>query len=93
MNIVIHTPTLEDYEDVVKYALSIGVKWANGSTSIYTEQWHTYKKVTCVHIFNTILLFSSYSYFVDESYQILDIYYIEEIKSKRRCDDILKEFI
>lgn len=49
--IVIHTPTPEEYKMVVEWAISKGIIWGSGSTSINEFYWdHFHESKTCIVI-------------------------------------------
>jgi len=48
--IFVNTKTIEEYDEVVRWALSKGKIWINGSTSINKRQWETYMECTCLAI-------------------------------------------
>lgn len=45
---VVKTSVIEDYVEVVEFALSSGLKWRDGSINILEEQWYDHKENTCV---------------------------------------------
>lgn len=69
---VIHTPTLEDYIDVVGYAHDNGKTWTSGD---FNKHYWTnyYRENTCVRIGQEGLLYGSKRYFEHNNIEILSI--------------------
>ncbi len=50
-NIVVKTPTKEDWKKVVQCVLDNGNKWCNGDTAIHEEWWDSYnKEESCINV-------------------------------------------
>ena len=88
MDIVIHTPTIEDYVEVVECAISEGAHWENESTDIEKYVWKRYKERTCVHIENSMIYYDVYSYYIGENFHILTM---KEFNLKRKYEKAWKE--
>lgn len=63
--LVIHTPKLENYMEVVEYALDCGYKWNglycyNTHESFWSDRFRT---ETCVSVSEKLILFGSYEYY------------------------------
>jgi len=52
--IIVHTPTLEDYIEVVQWFLDQGMTWRSASTDINKNYWYKYRHRTCIFVDNTI---------------------------------------
>ena len=59
MNIYVHTPTLENYIEVVTGCLRSGCKWKCGDKYIHEEYWSWTEEDICLHINDSILTFST----------------------------------
>ena len=90
---VIHTPTLIDYIDIVKDAFSEGIYW-NGKkdNDIRESQWERHRKKTCINK-GRILLYCYKAYYITNGFQVLSIE--EYYRKYKRCilKNILKEFV
>lgn len=68
-NIIVHTPTLEDYIEVVKYAISIGINWihADNNNYIKIDYWEDYREKTCINInfYTECTTYSSYMFYTE----------------------------
>lgn len=80
MWIIISTPTLEDYKEVVRWAVDNNNIWRGSrSKSIHEEHWDIYKDETCVLITDDgRISYSDISYAFDE-YEIR-IYNMEQFR-------------
>ena len=90
-DLVVHTPTLEDYIRIITYLFSTGVAWSNGSTDIKREYWNLYKKNTCVHIrtrVGTCIPHAIYGCYTETGITTLSV---NDFYSKCRCEKALKE--
>lgn len=47
---IIHTPTLDDYTKVVKWAFSQNILWRNGDKVVNEDQWEYHESDTCIII-------------------------------------------
>lgn len=50
IEIIVHTPTIEDYIKVVSTTIDHGITWCDGDTSIMVENWAFNKTKTCIII-------------------------------------------
>lgn len=87
MKIAVYTPTIEDYIEVVKYALSIGLTWNSGASGIYPEQFEHYYPDTHVYIGNNELFYNNGSYL--STYEKLNM---NEFRLEFKAYKILKDF-
>jgi len=69
-NIVVHTPTLEDYKRVVGECLKYKA-WSSGSREISENNWEYYKDKTCIE--PTEIRYSFLEFYSGKGYQILSI--------------------
>ena len=69
-NIVVHTPTLEDYKRVVGECLKYKT-WSSGSREISENNWEYYKDKTCIE--PTEIRYSFLEFYLGKGYQILSI--------------------
>lgn len=49
-NIAVHTPTVEDFIEVVEYFLDCGLEWRSTGRRLNDHHWNNYKQNTCVTI-------------------------------------------
>lgn len=54
---IIHTPVIEDFINVVKWALDDGKCWYNNDDTINERFWKTHKANTCIIIRNSRISF------------------------------------
>jgi hypothetical protein len=47
---IIHTPTIEDYIEVVSWAFEKDMDWCAGPRNTNTSYWNSYKSETCIMI-------------------------------------------
>lgn len=60
---VIHTPTPEDFIEVVEYSIyNLGLVWSDESDDVGMWRYHRFKKDTCVRIYKHIR-FASYDFY------------------------------
>jgi len=71
MDIVVSTPTFENYTEVIKYAITIGATWANGSKTIYKSIWTEYKENTCIRIKRNSLMYHNRKFYIYKNKNIL----------------------
>lgn len=68
-DIIIHTPTLEDWIEVVEYFLEQNIFWFGvPGNRIHENRWDTHRSWTCVRVnvisnFNRYLSFGSYGFY------------------------------
>lgn len=98
---IIHTPTLADYINVVKDAFSEGIRWtsveyghlvARGRDGIRERQWDTYGTMTCINK-GSILLYASKGYYISNKFQVLSIEEYYRHHKRYALKNILKGFI
>lgn len=68
-NTVVHCPTEELANKVLKIAHDNGHKWVTGHSYITGNNWDSYKEVTCYTI--TKGSFADMGYFLDKSYAVI----------------------
>jgi len=88
--VVIHTPTVEDYIEVVRWAVDQRMHWMSGSGYVHTDYWQHYFSDTCIMIEDNILSYCS-RVFINDSFKnvgILDMLQFQ--KYSRRY--IIKQF-
>lgn len=55
--IIVHTPTISDYREIVKFIICNNITWNNGSKLIHEEYWICYdREETCIIINNNELI-------------------------------------
>ena len=90
-SIVVHTPIIENFIEVVKYAFANGIYWNNNHSALVKDyMWNTYREYTCIAIdgYKNTLYYSPYKFYLDNGFEIMSI---EGFHSKRRCEKALKE--
>jgi hypothetical protein len=71
MIIVISTPTVKDYIEVVEWALYYkDVKWQCGSRDINEKYWDRYIHDTCIMVKNNIITYCNKSFIFDHYKQV-----------------------
>lgn len=69
VNASIYTPTLEDFVEVVGYAIRNGFKWNNDSSEIKEEYWYIFENNTCIYLglYNQgyYMYYNSYNHMLD----------------------------
>ena len=72
---IIHTPTLEDYREIVKCAISRGMTWRSGCTRVFDVYWKSYdrRQETCIIIDEYNLLSCSNRKCAAEKYKNIPI--------------------
>lgn len=89
-NIVVHTPRLEDYIEIVGYFLKCGCKWASGDCHILNDIWKDYESETCIHIMEDEITYSDIKYCVRHNE---DIFNVKDFYFRIKCEKIFDEFI
>lgn len=88
-DMIINTPTREDYINVVTWAVNTSKYWCCGSTSIDEHQWLNHGVNMCIVFREDIISFCSASYarcfFATEIYNI-EIFYKKIINNKYLMD-------
>lgn len=56
---IVFTPTLEEYIDVVKWSIGDGKYWCNGEKTINEWFWRNYENEMCIIFRNDTLSYSS----------------------------------
>lgn len=85
---VVHVPTIEDYEEVVGYALENGWKWSNGiNDSTLSTQWDDCENNTCIIFFKYMIKYSEVQWFPGA----IDMEKFRHL-CKQRKTDLLKDF-
>lgn len=59
---IISTPSMEDYVDVVRWAIDQNMIWRNESTLIHRHYWREYRSDTCIIITNNELMYADADY-------------------------------
>lgn len=70
--IVIHTPTKEDFVDVVSYALELGYKWPL-AYEIQAFLWNNYKEETCVKIYKHRIAYCDYDFYISRNITVFSM--------------------
>jgi len=92
---IIHTPTLEDYIEVIEWSLDKNFEWINGSRSINESQWETYRSKTCVVIDEDGLISYNNVVYIDDTYRIkymLDMYKFHRLNKEYFVTKFAKKF-
>lgn len=89
-DVVIHTPTIEDYVHLLKHALENGYEWNSGCRTVLEKYWDKYKSETCVNIRKEGLIFNRRTYYINNGYNIKSI---EEFRYNFRYKELLHGFI
>lgn len=85
MVVVINTPTLKDYEEVIMWALKDTTRrWGSGSRSIHREHWEEYESETCIFIRKDEITYCTRTHIFD-NYKSLNILDME--KFRRHVED------
>lgn len=71
--IVVHTPTLEDFTEIVNYAFGCGYKWTDDCyNSLHPEFWKEYRWKTCISIITPYgMQYADLPYYKGECFNIL----------------------
>jgi hypothetical protein len=70
----IHTPTIEDFVEVVELSLYLGNRWRCGSTSIQENYWVNNGDSTCIIVKNGIITYCNKLYaLVGPRYHIINM--------------------
>lgn len=81
--IIIHTPTIEDYIEVLEWALDQNMLWNSGNDSIHEDYWYVNESETYVIIKNEILSYSRGSYILG-NFKETDIVNMTEFRKNNR---------
>lgn len=89
---VIHTPTLEDYIEVIKYAIDGGILWNDRrDKTIHEEYWSHHGSETCVNIDMHIRYASRRFYTGNHDHIITIVEFLKEAE-KDNIEQLLKDF-
>lgn len=88
---IVCTPRLEDYRNVVNYSIEHGCMWGGGTSNICERNWNVYKENTCIRISSKILRFSSHHHYCI-AWGEDRIISVEEFFRKIRIQKIFDEF-
>lgn len=88
-DLIIHTPTVEVFKEVVSYALETGRKWYGIHNNTRVQIWDRHKEKTCVRISETQINYADREFYVNCNYDILQA---EDICPNIRIERTLKEF-
>ena len=69
-DVIIHTPTQEEYNQVVQRCFDLGDKWSNGSVYENEMYWENYESQTCIFKSNTSISYTPKKYIEKECPQI-----------------------
>lgn len=73
INMIVHTPTVNDYIKVVEYAIYCDVRWNSGHDKIFDDYWYKYKSNTCVNINTAGMNYNNFTYYFYMGEVILSI--------------------
>lgn len=91
-DIIVHTQTLENYTETLKYFINSGFTW-RGSKNIRKmnkEYWMIWENETCIRAYNNFITFGDCRCFIKLNMNILNM---KEFRNKIKANEILKEFI
>ena len=91
--IFVHTPTIENYIEVIEYALSVGMRWRVTGKIINTQYWHYWKHDTCVAIDYEIHVSSISFVFGRLGKNVINMDNFYNIHGLSNYKEILKEFV
>jgi len=82
----IHTPTHQDYKDLMRIFEDMGRMWVGGQKPTEYDCWSNYKKETCVDDEDNFG-YSSIDYYQGEGYEIIEFKeYKKELKMYKQGD-------
>lgn len=89
--VVVRTPTLIDFIDVVKYAFNTGHTWYNSRTDLRTHLWTHFREETCLRISKSLIDFCEFNYYY--KYCNFKIVTADDFLCENRISERLKDFI
>lgn len=93
-DIVIFTPTINEYITVIEYYIRTGIIWCDGYTGVCKNCWFEYKQRTYVMIENHVLGYGDIGYLELDIYnQDILVLTMKEFYYKIKCIKIFGEFV
>lgn len=89
--IIVHTPKLEDYIEVVKWAIGEDKEWNGGGKGIWERLWNNYRHETCVLIKDRIM-YCSMDWATNNYKNILDMKQFREKIGVNRVERFGKKY-
>lgn len=69
--IVIHCPTIEDWDKVISCAIERGNEWDNGNIKIYRDYWYINREISCIRIRDNTMYWGIKTFYEEEGFKII----------------------
>lgn len=90
---IVHTPTLEDFNEVTEYSYNIGKEWAVTTRDRISNIWLRYGEDTCINMKSKTLLYCHYAYYIDVGKVVISMNEFYILTHATRINMSLKDFI
>lgn len=86
---VIHVPTQEDANKLLKIFDELGLSWCSGASYLEVNEWHKYKEKTCYGPAGGD--FSPVDFYTSNGYRIYKLEELKEWQPLKSIDDLVRE--